>query len=68
MDLKKEINIINNERLPNSNRTDRLIVLFEKHTKLSNLIAIQNYLLEHGSNDEKINDQIKELRYEKNHH
>ena len=33
MDLRKEINIINNELLPNSNRTDRLIELFEKYAE-----------------------------------
>jgi len=31
--LKKEINKINNERLPNTNRTERLIELFEKYHK-----------------------------------
>ena len=31
MDLKKEINKINNERLPNTNRTERLITLFAEY-------------------------------------
>ena len=30
-----------------------------KDIELSNLLAIQHYLLEHGTNDEKINDKIR---------
>ena len=30
--------------------------------ELSNLIAIQDYLLERGSNDEEINDKIRNLK------
>jgi len=33
-----------------------------KICELSNLIAIHDYLLEHGTNDESVNDKIKELK------
>lgn len=34
----------------------------KNQNNLSNLKAIQNYLLEHGSNDEEINEKIRELQ------
>lgn len=34
----------------------------EKEIELIKAKAIQEYLLEHGSNDEKINDKVKELQ------
>lgn len=61
MDLEKEFNSL----IPYEFGGEMNIELLEgciKICKLSNLIAIQNYLLKHGANDEKINDQIKELR------
>ena len=33
-----------------------------ENIELSNLQAIQNYLLERGSNDENINDKISQLK------
>lgn len=43
------------------------IVLESENIELKKLLAIQDYLQEHGSNDEKINKKIRELQGFKTH-
>lgn len=60
MDLEKEFNSLIPEQFGGMDKglLDNCI----KICKLSNLIAIQDYLYKHGANDEKINDEIKTLK------
>lgn len=61
MDLKKQMRIAINNSKP-SEIIKTAVEVVEKYIHLSNLLAIQEYLLKHGANDEKVNDEIKELK------
>lgn len=61
MDLKTKMRIAINNSKP-SEIIETAVQVAEKHIHLSNLLAIQDYLLRHGANDEKVNEQIKELK------
>lgn len=39
-----------------------LVFRIQDDAQLQKLFAIQNYLLEHGTNDEKLNDKIRKLQ------
>ena len=61
MDLKTKMRIAINNSKP-SEIIETAVEVAEKYIHLSNLLAIQEYLLRHGANDEKVNEEIKELR------
>lgn len=60
MDLKTEMRIAINNSKP-SEIVETAVEVAEKYIHLSNLLAIQDYLLKRGANDEKVNEEIKEL-------
>lgn len=63
--IQRLIKHIDDNILLGSNWRDKYIQLEKEYTELSNLIAVQDYLLEHGSNDEKINESIRKIRNQK---
>lgn len=61
MNLKKEMSIAINNAIP-CEIINAATTVAEKHIEMERLLAIQEYLLEHGANDEIINDKIRELK------
>lgn len=61
MDFEKELNRIIPKEF-GTKMNPELLTGCIKVCQLSNLIAIQEYLLSRGANDEEINTKIKELR------
>lgn len=61
MSLEIEMRIAINNSIP-CEIISTAVIVAEKHIEISNLIAIQDYLLEHGNNDEKINDKIRKIQ------
>jgi hypothetical protein len=41
---------------------EQFIFKIQDNVEFQKLVAIQDYLLEHGTNDEKINDKIRKLQ------
>ena len=62
MDLKNDMRIAINNAAPNE-IINTAVAVAEKHIEFEKLIAIQEYLLDHGANDETINDKIRDLRF-----
>ena len=62
MDLKTDMRIAINNVVP-TEIINTAIAVAEKHIEFEKLIAIQEYLLDHGANDETINDKIRDLRF-----
>jgi hypothetical protein len=44
-----------------SNNLDKTIQITNRQIEIIKLKAIQEYLLQHGANDEEINDKLREL-------
>jgi len=44
-----------------SNNLDKAIQITNRQIEIIKLKAIQEYLLQHGANDESINEQLREL-------
>jgi hypothetical protein len=44
-----------------SNNLDKTIQITNRQIEIIKLKAIQEYLLQHGANDEEINEQLREL-------
>lgn len=61
MDLKTDMRIAINNAVP-TEIINTAIAVAEKHIEFEKLIAIQEYLLDHGANDETINDKIREFK------
>lgn len=47
-------------------RLEEKVKELESRNELSNLLAIRDYLMKKGANDESLNDRIKELTQNKN--
>lgn len=62
MDLKTDMRIAINNAAP-TEIINTAVAVAEKHIEFEKLIAIQEYLLDHGANDETINDKIRDLRF-----
>lgn len=45
-----------------SNNLNELIQITNRELEIIKLKAIQEYLLQHGANDESINEQLRELQ------
>lgn len=60
MDLKTDMRIAINNAVP-TEIVNTAVAVAEKHIEFEKLIAIQEYLLDHGANDETINDKIREF-------
>lgn len=61
MDLKTDMRIEINNSIPNE-IIDTAVKVAKKHIEFEKLIAVQEYLLERGSNDEGINEKIREFK------
>ena len=61
MDLKIDMRIEINNSIPNE-IIDTAVKVAQKHIEFEKLIAVQEYLLERGSNDEGINEKIREFK------
>lgn len=61
MDLKTDMRIEINNSIPNE-IIDTAVKVAQKHIEFEKLIAVQEYLLERGSNDEGINEKIREFK------